>query len=135
MQNPFAAAYAFYLGIPAPIREPVKSAFVSFSLTAQALLFALYAGYGVLCVQTHVAQTLGGFLVFCASAWFAVFGAMLNAAYRARQGFRSATQTVVTTASTSIPNPQPPQKIVAVEVAAPGEPTTVVPTPAPVKGP
>ena len=92
--NPIAALYAFWMGIPAPVREPIKSAVVSFSWSLQNLAAGLYAGYVVLQNNLGQPQTFGGFLHFVAQTWFVTAAGLLAAAYRARQAHDRVNNTV-----------------------------------------
>jgi hypothetical protein len=106
--NPFAAVYGFWLSIPPPIREPIKSSAVSGALGLQTGFLTL-AGAAIADGHATSPQDLLG---YCAGHWWgALLGIIVPAAYRAQQGFKSATQVVVTSAATSTPNvPDPPPK-------------------------
>jgi hypothetical protein len=123
------SAYDAWMSINPAVREPAKSAAVSLFL---GIVNALFVSAGTAFSQGAFASPHSTAAWFATSWWGIlvgfVFGGGVSAAYRGRQGFMAATSTVVTSASTSVPNPPPPAKIVAVDVAdAPGEPTHQTP--------
>lgn len=92
--NPLAALYGSWMGVPAAVREPVRSAVVSLGFGLQNIAFALYGGYAVYAGELHVDQSLHGFLAFCGKAWFVTLGATLSAAYRAKQSAKNVANTI-----------------------------------------
>jgi hypothetical protein len=118
--NPFAWAYDQWNGIPAPIREPIRSAAVSAAFGLSTAIATLWGAY----FADH--SDWAGFFRYLASPHsVGAIAVCIAAAYRARQGFRAATQTVSTSAAVSVPQPAPPAKIVAIDTvvaATPKEP-------------
>jgi hypothetical protein len=104
-KNPFQAAYDFWFGIPAPIREPIRSAAVSTAWGLQIGACTL-VGAGIVEGYASSPQALAG---YCVTHWWGTFVGLIGPAlYRARQGRLAATSVVVTSAATSTPNPAPP---------------------------
>jgi len=109
--NPFAALYDFYNGIPAPIREPARSAVVS---SAWGLQGAVVTLIGAAAADGQAGSPGSTWHYLLLHWWGAALGIILPAYYRAQQGFKASTQTVSTSSSVSVPQPPPPAKIVEV---------------------
>ncbi len=110
--NPIAAAYAWWEGIPAPIREPIRSATVSASFTVQTAFWMLL---GAAAQDGHCTSPADFAGYAWTHSWGCLIAVLLPTAYRAKQGFDAATKTVSTDASFSTPQPPPPQRIASVE--------------------
>ncbi len=105
--NPLTSLYAWYMSVPAAIREPIRSAIVSGAFGLGTAISTAFTGYFF---NPAIANpTWPGFFHLLASPAFvgAAFLAVA-AAYRANQGRKAATQVVTTSAATSVPNLPPP---------------------------
>lgn len=103
--NPFARIYAFWQGIPAPMRGPIRAAAVASSLTVYTVVATLL-GVGI--TTGECCNSAGQTWNYLSGHWWAaVIGLFLNPSpyFRAYQGYKTATSVVHTEGATSRPNP------------------------------
>jgi hypothetical protein len=105
--NPFAALYAFWLGIPTPMREPFKKAVVSLVMTA----LTVYGTLQALSTDPTANPLHLSLWVFVKAGFIGSFiVAVLNGGVRAAQGYQAAVDP-----QSAVPKPVPPATVAVVE--------------------
>ena len=110
--NIFAVAYAYWLGIPVQIREPIKRAVVSYAYSIANISFGLFIAFQPYAALAHEDVTYQNFLAYLGQTWFAYFLGVAIASQRAHQGYVAAVDP-----QKAVPVPTPPATTTVVEDA------------------
>lgn len=108
--NIFAVAYAYWLGIPVQIREPIKRAVVSYAYSIANISFGLFIAFQPYAAVAHEDVTYQNFLAYLGKTWFAYFLGVAIASQRAHQGYVAAVDP-----QKAVPVPTPPATTTVVE--------------------